>query len=240
MSEFTIVAWSEHLHGVTDGEELPALDARLNAVSRERFRRIDRFILLAVLGSAECAAKASLREDCGLYLSTGVGPVGSNTEVQRQLCRDHLLPKPFHFVNTLGSAAGYYVAKNLGLAGQNLFISRRGAALSAALEIATADLELQIVSQALVGAVEECTFPLAEHRRRQGLASDVKMAEGSHWILIERGARANLPTLRLAPRTEPLYDTALPFHDSREAALLTHWLKQRDAKRFVADGFSAE
>jgi 3-oxoacyl-(acyl-carrier-protein) synthase len=240
VSEFSIHAWSEHLHAVEEGETLPSLDARLQAVSRERFRRIDRFILLAMLGSAECAAKASLREDCGLYLSTGVGPVGSNTEVQRQLCREHLLPKPFNFVNTLGSAAGHYTAKNLGLGGQNLFISRRGAAFSAALAVATTDLDLGIVSQALVGAVEECSFPLEEHRQRQALGSDVKMAEGTHWILIERGGRADLPTLRLAPRTEPLYDAPLPFHDSREAALLTRWLERRDAKRFVAESFSAE
>lgn len=244
MSEFAIVASSDYLHGVVEGAALPALEARVNALCRVRFRRIDRFILLALLGSAECAANATLREDCGLYLSSGVGPVGGNTQVQKQLCRDHLLPKPFHFVNTLGSAAGHYVAKNLGMCGQNLFISRCGGAFQAALTVAAADLELGIVSQALVGAVEECTLPLDEHRRRQGLSSDLKMAEGSHWILIEAGARSGCATLTIESRESavfvPCYEPDLPFHDSRDAALLTHWLKHRDTNRFASNNMSVE
>jgi len=81
VSALTLVASSHYLHGVADGAQLPSLDERLNAVSRERFRRIDRFIALAVIGSAECAAAQALEEDCGLYLSSGVGPVGSNMQV---------------------------------------------------------------------------------------------------------------------------------------------------------------
>lgn len=267
MSALGILAASHYVHGVADGAALPSLDARLNAVSRERFRRIDRFIALAVMGSAECAAKRELADDCGLYLSSGVGPVGSNTQVQEQLCRDHLLPKPFHFVNTLGSAAGHYVAKNLGLRGQNLFISRRGDAFQAALSVACADLQLGVVSQALVGAVEECTLPLEDHRRRQGLAGDVALAEGSHWILVGRGAggvpltferlddRAQVESrmeasagsrtawsfghsvdrdLKAAWRKslgrENLYEPALPFHDSLDAAVMTHKMQSSESR----------
>ncbi|HTF90836.1 MAG TPA: hypothetical protein VK843_20620 [Planctomycetota bacterium] len=236
MSSFAVVAASSYLHGVAEGEVLPSLEARLNAVSRERFRRVDRFILLSVLGSAECARKTTLREDCGLYLSSGIGPVGSNVQVQEQLCRDHVLPKPFNFVNTLGSAAGHHVAKNLGINGQNLFISRRGGAFRAALTVAAADLEAGIVSQALVGAVEELTLPIEEHRRRLAVGLDVKLAEGSHWIVIERGASKEFPTLTLSRREStlevPTYQPQLPFHDSYEAALLTHWLEHRDTPRF--------
>jgi hypothetical protein len=238
--EFAIIASSDYLHGVAEGETLPSLDERMQATCRDRFRRIDRFILLSVLGSAECAAKASLRADCGLYLSSGVGPVGSNMQVQQQLCRDHQHPKPFNFVNTLGSAAGHYAAKNLAMSGQNLFISRRKQAFSAALEIAATDLELGVVSQALVGAAEECALPLDEHRRRQGLQAEVMLAEGSHWILIERGRREDRPTLRLEKHAEPLDEVALPFHDSLEAARLTRWLERRDAPKFVVSKFTAQ
>ena len=244
MSEFAILSFSDYLHGVADGEALPSLDARLTAVSRIRYRRIDRFILLSVLGSAECAANQTLREDCGLYLGSGVGPLGSNEQVQEQLRRDHSLPKPFHFVNTLGSAAGHYVGKNLGLTGQNLFISRLGGAFQAALTVASADLALGIVSQALVGAVEECMLPLDEHRRRQGLARDLHVGEGSHWMLIEPGARSGCPTLTIqrsdAEVVAPRYEPNLPFHDSHDAARLTHWLTHRDTKRFVSGNLSVE
>jgi len=241
VSGFAVIATSDYLHEVVEGETLPSLDARLKAVCRDNFRRIDRFIALSVVGSGECAARTRLREDCAVYIGSGVGPVGSNAQVQRQMCRDHLLPKPFHFVNTLGSAAGHYVTKNLGLCGQSLFVSRRGAAFEAALEIAAADLELGVVSQALVGAVEECALPLAEHRRRQGLASEIRVAEGSHWILLEPEPRSGCATLRIASfAASSTYEADLPFHDSRAAALLTHWLEHRDSPRFSHGNLTAE
>lgn len=157
-------------------------------VCRELPRRIDRFIKLALLGSARCTAGQTLQPDCGIYIGSGLGPIGNNVVIQEQLIKDREIPKPFNFINTLGSAAGYQVASNLGLHGQNLFISRRGASLQAVLTAAIADLTFGIVPQALVGTVEEATLPLPEHRLRQGLPDDMKMAEGSDWLLLEADA----------------------------------------------------
>jgi hypothetical protein len=273
VSTFAVVSSSHYLCRVAEGEALPSLDARLEAVVRERYRRIDRFIALAVVGAGECAARAELAPGCALYLASGVGPVGRNTQVQEQLCRDRQMPKPFNFVNTLGSAAGHYVAKNLGLSGQNLFISTRGDAFQTALKVAAADLELGLVPQALVGAVEECSFPLDVHRRRQGLAPDASIAEGTHWVLLEnvdgkpRGATLTLErhatvadlarrvkepdaqkiqwifSLGTDPARAALWAEALaiakpfrppiPFHDSRDASLLTGWRPKYPGERLA-------
>lgn len=180
-----VISASHYLQTVPDDTGLPTLDSTLKQLCREPFRRIDRFIQLALLGSARCAASQSLRADCGIYLGSGLGPIGNNAVIQKRLIHDHEIPKPFNFINTLGSAAGYYVAKNLDLQGQNLFISRRGASLQAVLSMAMADLTLGVVSQALVGVVEEVTLPLEQHRRRQGLATDTPVAEGSDWLLLQ-------------------------------------------------------
>ena len=180
-----VISASHYLQTIPDDTSLPVLDPILKQLCREPFRRIDRFIQLALMGSARCAAGQSLRKDCGIYLGSGLGPIGNNVVIQKRLIHDHEIPKPFNFINTLGSAAGYYVARNLDLQGQNLFISRRGASLQAVLNMAMVDLALGVVSQALVGVVEEVTLPLAEHRRRQGLAADMLMAEGSDWLLLQ-------------------------------------------------------
>lgn len=205
---------SHYFHQVAEDEALPALEARLAPLCRERFRRIDRFIQLSLLGSAECVKDLNLGEDCGLYISSGIGPAGNNIVVQETLWKQHKLPMPFNFVNTLGSSAGYYVAKNLGLSGQSLFISRRGDSFEAALDCAAADLESGVVTKALVGAVEECTLPLGQHRIRQALPKNTPLAEGSHWLLLEaspepKGARIELKAWDLA------------FHDSLGAARIT-------------------
>ncbi len=269
--KLAIVAHSHELRRVNEGDELVPLRERVNTVCNEHFRRIDRFIGYALLGSAACVAKRTLAADCGLYLSSGIGPVASNTQAKEQLFRDHLLPKPFHFVNTLGAAAGHHVGRNHGLCGQNLFLTQRGDAFQAALLVAAADLELRIVSQALVGAVEECTLPLDEHRQRSSLAQDVQVGEGTHWMLLQAAqdsssavplvvsrfssddqlaahlrTRANgtgawcfahAASLERRKRWSellahaPRYEPELAFHDSRDAALMTHWLEQRDTPR---------
>lgn len=185
-----VAAASSYLQAVREGEPLPSLDAALKAVSHEHFRRVDRFIQLALVGSGLCAGRQDLRSDCGVYLGSGYGPIGSNIATQEQMLRDRVLPKPYNFVNTLGNSAGFQVAKNLGLTGPNVFICRRGAALEATLETALLDLTLGAVSQALVGVVEEVTLPLDQHRARRAMAAGALAAEGSHWLLLDRQAGA--------------------------------------------------
>jgi hypothetical protein len=231
-----VTSVSHYLQPVREGEPLPSLDAALKEVCRENFRRIDRFIELALLGSGRCAKGHMLAPDCGLYLGSGLGPMVNNIACQEQLIRDRELPMPFDFINTLGNSAGYYVAKNLGLSGQNLFVSRRGASFTAVLESALVDLDCGAVGQALLGVVEEATEPFAEHRRRQGLAPDTPVAEGSHWLLLERDAGSGC---LLEREHVARYDAEKPepamFHDSIGGAAVTERLMKGESCT-LADG----
>ena len=231
-----VAAVGHVFNALQDGAPLPSLDADLEQVCRERFRRMDRFIELALLGSGRCAAGRTLDSDCGLYLGSGLGPMTGIIATQQQLIRDRETPKPFNFINTLGNSAGYYVAKNLGLHGQNLFISRRGASLQALLCAAVTDLQAGVLRQALVGVVEEATLPLMEHRRRQGLPADTVVAEGSHWLLLEQGAAAGHRLEReYVIHHEVTASKPAAFHDSIVAALLTENLL-KGAAAVLADG----
>lgn len=191
--KLTVVSAGHYLHTLREGGPLPDLRPALKQVCRERPRRVDRFIELALLGSGLCVQGRELKPGCGIYLGSGFGPMGSNVAVQEQLLRDKEFPKPFDFMNILGASAGFHVAKNLGLTGQNLFISRRGASLEAALAHVQADLKLGVVDQALVGVVEEATLPLDQHRQRQGLPTGTPVAEGSHWLLLEKEGYGGKP-----------------------------------------------
>jgi len=186
-----VVSASHYLQPLNDAASLPVLDDALRKLCQEDFRRIDRFIQLALLGSARCVAGYELQAECGVYLGSGLGPIGNNIVTQQQLIRDREIPKPFNFINTLGTSAGYYVARNLGLNGQNIFVSRRSASLEAVLSLAIADIKLGIVTQALVGVVEEVTLPLAAHRQRQKLSETLLLSEGSHWLLLRPNDAGN-------------------------------------------------
>lgn len=212
-----VVSAGHYLHTVREGEPLPDLAPSLKRVCRERPRRVDRFIELALLGSGLCVQGRELKPDCGLYLGSGFGPLGSNVAVQEQLLRDRECPKPFDFMNILGASAGFHVARNLGLAGPNLFISRRGASFEAVIATAQADLQSGTVSQALVGVVEELTLPLDQHRQRQQLPSDTAVAEGSHWLLLEKGEGPGKPLRWLCLKDEALLtEYLLAYRDAAD------------------------
>ena len=219
-----------YLHAVHDGDQLPSLTERLAPLCREKFRRIDRFIQLALLGSAECVRGKLIAPDCALYICSGLGPVGNNIIVQEAIVGARVLPTPFHFVNTLGSSAGYYVARNLALTGQSLFISRRGDSFNAGLGCVAADLASGAVSQALLGIVEECTLPLSEHRARQELPADAPVAEGSHWLLLETREQEGTPVTVPGPA-----EVDAAYHDSRDAASLTQYVLGAPAGMYGLD-----
>ncbi len=215
-----------YFHVIRDGESLPSLESRLRAVCRERFRRVDRLIELALLGSGECVAGKTLALDCGLYISSGIGPIGSNVVVRDAVSRDGRLPMPFDFVNTLGSSAGYYVGKNLGLTGESIFVSRRASAFGAALACAAADIASGVVSQALVGAIEECVLPVARFRELVGLSADAVAAEGSHWLLLASDAEAKPPVT-----VEELDASEFDGYESRDAAALVSFVLRNPSAR---------
>lgn len=207
--------------------EFPSIDARLAASTRERYRRIDRFVQLALLGAAECVRPRVLPRECGLYLSSGVGPITSNVLVQDAIHRDSRMPMPFSFVNTLGSSACYHVAKELDILGEAVMVASGGASFSSALMCAHADLESGIVSQVLVGAVEECVLPAEKYRSLLRLSDDVSVAEGTHWVLLERagGAGSVVDDALLA---NPEFDG----YESADAARVTSFLSRNIGSEF--------
>lgn len=215
-----IASASHYFHKL--GAEYPSIDARVNAVTRERYRRIDRFVQLTLLGAAECARGASLARDCGLYLSSGVGPITSNVLVQDAIHRDSRMPMPFSFVNTLGSSACYHVAKELELTGEAIMVARSETSFSAALACAHADLASGVSSQILIGAVEECVLPTERHRALLRRDERMNVAEGSHWLLLERAD----DTVNVA-RIENFADSTFDGYESRDAARVTAYVTER-------------
>lgn len=218
-------AVSHYYQALTD--TLPSLDTRLSAVTRERYRRIDRFVQLTLLGAAECARQSTLAPDCGLYLSSGVGPLGSNVLVQDAIHRDSRMPMPFSFVNTLGSSACYHVVKELDLRSEAVMVARGGASFSTALITAYADLASGIVSQVLVGAVEECVLPPERHRALLRFGNDVAVAEGSHWLLLELYESDGTPIPHSA-----LANAEFDGYESADAARLTSYIAANNATSF--------
>lgn len=166
-----------------DGTQ-PDFKSELELVCDQRYRRIDRFTQLALLGAGRCASSLDLARDTALYLASGKGPAANNIGMQEQIFRDREVPKPIQFINSVTNSASFYVMKDHSLTDQNLFISREQHAFEAAIELALLELSTGRFEQALVGFTDELTHPLEHQYRRASIHKDLRLGEGSHWILL--------------------------------------------------------
>ena len=131
------------------------LKNELKKYSSESFRRLNDYILLSLIGAYGCTDQCDLEKNTSLYLPTESGNLSDTENVMDQLFRDHELPMPFSFINTMSNTAAFYVAKNLSLIGRNLTMSSRGLSFERGLELALVDFESGIVENCLIGGVDE-------------------------------------------------------------------------------------
>jgi hypothetical protein len=165
----------------------PPFDPRAQLRARAPgMRRANRFAELAVLGAARCAAGSvrPLGSETSVYLATGEGNVADTARMMRELIGEKQPPMPLAFINVSSNMAGFWVAHTLGLGAGNAAVSREDFPFEAALELAWLDVERYQVPMALVGGVDECAYPLAEHRQRMGLPPDSALDEVSSWLVV--------------------------------------------------------
>lgn len=168
----------------SDTDQQPDLREQVQAACRQRYRRIDRYTQLALLGAASCVGGLSLDPLTAVYLASGKGPAMNNIQMQQAIFRDNSAPMPIQFINAVSNAVSFYVMQEHSLQGQNLFVSREVHAFEAALTLAAIDMHTGRVPAALVGMVDELTHPLQDQCRRLGVAPDTALGEGSHWLLL--------------------------------------------------------
>jgi hypothetical protein len=210
-----IYAAGNHYHQVDDA--LPELKALTAEVTGKSFRRIGRFIQLALIGASRCIQDRQAPADTGVYLASGRGDLELTLEIMTQLFRDAQTPKPLNFVNTVSNAACFYLAQHLQLQARSNFVCNRYFAFESVLQLAALDLSMGTVNSALVGSVDIATMPLAEHRLRLQLLPDTLMGEGSHWLWLG-------PVDAQRPR---LGELVAVQHCSDRNELLD-WIKQQD------------
>jgi hypothetical protein len=175
-----IYSYGAYSHAVDDA--LPDLKTAVQQACGKSFRRIGRFIQLALIGAARCRGIHMLPDDTAVYLSSARGDLELTLEIMTSLFRDGQTPKPLAFVNTVSNAACFYVAQLLELQSRSNFVCNPTLAFESALQLAMLDVQTGRTASALVGSTDIATTPLAEHRQRVQVPPDTIMGEGSHWL----------------------------------------------------------
>ncbi|MEJ2060452.1 MAG: hypothetical protein P8Y64_08190 [Gammaproteobacteria bacterium] len=180
------------------GEEALALNPLLKAAGLKPPRRTTRLIQLALLGAQHAMSQthAPLAPNASVYLATGQGSVADTAALMEGMLRQHQPPMPFTFINVSSNLAGFHIAGQYGLNGPNLTVSRHDFCFESALQLALLDAAAGRLSQGLIGGVDECVWPLAEHRRRLHQPDDAALGEGSHWLVADQTAAAPLAVIK--------------------------------------------
>jgi hypothetical protein len=216
-------------------DETPTpLRERLRAVLPEPQRRVSRVIELALLGAHQCMRGQQPEAHCPLYVAVTHGCVADAVTLVTAVSRGSL-PMPVGFINLSSNMPGFYVASTLGVHGSNQSVAADDFAFEASLELAGLGREHR--AQALIGAIEECAWPLPEHRARLRLAPERLLTEASHWLYVDQDVARPLATVQWVRR----YADATAARDAlvRErlpkGALLALGGSLRDASREWAD-----
>lgn len=200
-----ILAVGDYYAPADDTTAVTDLKDETKLYCRERFRRIERFTQLCLIGSGRCVQNIDLAPNTGLYIGSRFASISNTNNVHTQMIKHGQIPKPAHFINTLSNSAGYYVGRNLALKGKNLFISRADASTEAVFQMAQLDLKSQQADQIVVGIADEMPHPLSDHRQRLGVNPETPLAEASHWFLVA-GARPEKESLAIIVDVRTLSD----------------------------------
>jgi len=185
------------LHNSISSGELPDLKTELKTISGKSYRRIDRFIELAIIGAHKAVAGYELEPDTALFLTSGQGDIPVFERVRRQRYFQKMMSKPVDFVNLASNTAGFYVSSHLGIAGANLFLSHKHFPVQMALLLAQSELELGKQSAILLGGVDVWLENRELARKLLGVDAVTELGEGSNWLLLSREPAGALATLQV-------------------------------------------
>lgn len=181
---------------------------RINNLCQElwgrQFRRIGRFIKLALSGAALAVRNAGIEklpaERTGVFLGTGLGNLSELVPFSESaLGFGNPVPSPIQFVSSVGNAGAFYVAQAFELKGPTLVISQGEASFEAALLSAATYLRAEDIDVALVGGVDVFYPPEARHVLRMGYdderARGLQFGDGGGWLVLQRRDDSDAATL---------------------------------------------
>lgn len=148
-------------------------------------RRTDRLTLLCLVAARPLVDH--LGPDCGLYVASAVPDAANMKSMLEAVCLRGVPPKPFQFVNSVSNAIGFYLARELGLAGPNLFIGTSDSVWDNLIRLANPDLEAGLSQALLINCDNQGAAPVVEVLL---LDAALECDEGVNFDLLYRGCSA--------------------------------------------------
>lgn len=158
------------------------LKTELETHSGQKFRRINRYILLGLSGVYSLNDVDKIDATTSLYIGTKNGCINETVSMLGQIYRDSMLPMPFTFIASSSNMASYHIANSLGLSGGNYTFSHPNSPFEVAMETAFRDILREKTDSVLVGCIDEAAHPLEAFKKRVGMEAIDSPLEGGYWM----------------------------------------------------------
>jgi hypothetical protein len=200
----------------------PELDARLIKMTGKRFRKLGRFIQLAMCGAVEAVKKARVPfppDKTGIFLASGLGNLSDLLPFSHSIFGDPgFHPSAIQFANSVGNAGAFHIAEALGVTAPVLALCQDEVCFEAALLQVVTLLDSGDIDVGVVGSVDMVMPPVGDHLARMGYgreeaaARGLKLSEGSAWFVLGRPGPEDIATLEAlslesTPDVKPLLET---------------------------------
>lgn len=163
-------------------EDFSLVKQELERNSGKKFRRVNRFIILALASVYRFPEISQIDSECSLYLGTKHGCAADSFGMLKQMYQETLIPLPFTFINTSANMAGFYIAQSLGLLGENYTFSQPWGSFEKAFTLAYRDIRMGRNESALAGSCDEAVFLPEDVRHLLDMQNDDTLLEGGCWI----------------------------------------------------------
>ncbi len=196
-----------------------ALEDEFEALWAGQFRKIGRFIKLALTGAALAMRHAGRVKlpprRTGVFLGTGLGNLADLIPFVHSLYDGQSIPSPIQFANSVGNSGAFYIAQAYALEGPVLAICQDEVSFEAALMNGLALLHADEIDYALVGGVDVFVPPASDQLARLGREDEsIPLGEGVGFWLLSRESGQGFAQLLEASLTHCAPDAEL-----RRAAL---------------------
>jgi Beta-ketoacyl synthase, N-terminal domain len=183
----------------------PELDARLMQMTGKRFRKLGRFIQLAMCGAVEAAKKSKVAlapDRTGIFLASGLGNLSDLLPFSHSIFGDPgFHPSAIQFANSVGNAGAFHIAEALGVTAPVLAVCQDEVCFEAALLQVVTLLDSGDIDLGIVGSVDMVMPPVGDHLARMGYgreeaaARGLKLSEGSAWFVLGRPGPEDVASL---------------------------------------------
>lgn len=156
----------------------------LKEISKINLRRSSKFNILAVLGALRTTKDINFGDNLGIYIASEYGPINDVYRIMQTINEENNIVMPFDFLNVNSNNVSFYVSQALNAKGKNMLLTSQYLSFEKALQLAQFELEIDEISDILIGAVDESLLEIKNYKKYVSFANNQISKDGSCWLYL--------------------------------------------------------